>query len=334
MFSLRWVRSIKLKFSIVIVSAIGVAVLMSQVGYGFGWPLWLRPVLAALVSLAFVQVFARGMTSPLRDMATAAKEISRGDYGARITTQSVDEVGQLALAFNAMAGHLDDADRQRRELIANVSHELRTPIAGLRGGLENMLDGVVAPTTEVLQAMHGRVERLQRLVDDLLDLSRLEAGEVALHRRSLTLVEIVNGAIDEVRFDTPSVHIAVDVASDLVVDADPERLHQVVANLLNNALVHGAPPFTVTAHRSGLTAVLRVSDAGTGLPSDPLAREQLFERFHRLRVDGSHRPGSGLGLSIVRWIVELHGGTISAHTNEPHGARFDVCLPLADAPAP
>jgi signal transduction histidine kinase len=326
--SLRWVRSIKLKFSIVIVLAIATAVVMSQVGYSLGWPLWLRPVLAAAVSLTFVQVFARGMTSPLREMSSAAKGISAGDFGARVTTASVDEVGQLAVAFNSMASHLEEADRQRRDLIANVSHELRTPIAGIRGALENLIDGISVPTAELLQAMHGRVERLQHLVDDLLDLSRLESGDVAFDCQPSILADIVHGAVDEVRFDHPSVHISIDVPTDIVVMVDPERFHQVVANLLENALVHGAPPFAVQARSMTDRSILSVTDGGSGLPLDDRAREELFQRFHRGRIDGSIRPGSGLGLSIVRWIVELHGGTISAQPNLPSGSRFEVNLPM------
>jgi signal transduction histidine kinase len=329
-FTLGWVRSIKVKFTIVIVGAIGVAVVMSQVGYVFGWPLWLRPTLAVIVSLVFVQVLAHGMTSPLREMASAAKEISRGAYLQRIDTPSVDEVGQLATAFNAMAQDLVEADRQRRELIANVSHELRTPIAGIRGALENIMDGVVEPTGELVNAMHGRVERLQRLVDDLLDLSRLEAGDVAFELRPLALADVVRGAVEEVRFDHPSVDIAVDVAPDATVQGDPERLHQVVANLLHNAVLHGAAPIAITAqvelHAQAASVRLTVTDSGPGLAPD--AQQRVFDRFYRHRSGQGTPPGTGLGLSIARWIVELHGGTITAGSNQPHGARFDVLLPL------
>jgi signal transduction histidine kinase len=326
MFTLRWVPSIKLKFSIVIEVAVGVAVVMSQVGYLLGWPIWLRPMLATVVSLCFVQFLAHGMTSPLREMARAAIDISHGRYSHRIETSSVDEVGQLAAVFNVMAAELEDADRQRRELIANVSHELRTPIAGIRGAMENVIDGVVEVGPELLQSMHGRIERLQHLVDDLLDLSRLEAGDVSMDRRPLLLADVVNGAVDEVRFDHPSVHIGVDVDLALTVEGDPERLHQVVANLLQNAVIHGAPPISVRAVAEGTSARLTVSDRGRGLTSDE--RERVFERFYRAAPPGEARPGTGLGLAIVRWIVELHGGSITAEADEPHGARFDVLLPL------
>ena len=325
--SLRRVPSIKVKFSLVIVGAIGVAVLMSQVGYSLGWPLWLRPTIAIVVSLGFVQLLAHGMTRPLRDMATAAQQISRGEYHQRVDTQSVDEVGQLAQAFNTMAEELVDADRQRRELIANVSHELRTPIAGIRAALENVIDGVVSPSTELMSTMHGRIERLQRLVEDLLDLSRLESGAVALHREALLVSEVIGGAVDEARFDNPSVHIAVDVADGLRVSGDAERLHQVVANLLENAIRHGASPITVSATSTRNGVQLVVTDCGAGLTS--AAAEHVFDRFFR---GGS--SGTGLGLAIARWIVELHDGTIAVAANEPHGARFTVSLPLSVPAAP
>lgn len=320
--SLRRVPSIKAKFSLVIVGAIGAAVLMSQVGYSLGWPLWLRPTIAIVVSLGFVQLLAHGMTRPLRDMATAAEQIRRGEHHQRVETQSVDEVGQLARAFNTMAEELVIADRQRRELIANVSHELRTPIAGIRAALENVLDGVVAPSTELMSTLHGRIVRLQRLVEDLLDLSRLESGAVALRRESILVSNVIGGAVDETRFDNPSVHIAVTVADALRVSGDAERLHQVIANLLENAIRHGASPITVSAIGTKNGVQLVVADCGPGLTG--AAMEHVFDRFFR---GGS--SGTGLGLAIARWIVELHDGTITVAGNQPHGARFTVSLPFA-----
>jgi HAMP domain-containing protein len=163
------IGSIKTKFAIVILAAIGTAVVTSQVGYAFGWPIWLRPIVAAALSLIAVYFFARGLTRPLRDMAAASLSIARGNYDQRVHTASVDEVGQLAQAFNSMAADLAEVERNRKELVANVSHELRTPIAGLRATLENIADGVAEPTPETINAMLERVGRLQRLVTDLLD---------------------------------------------------------------------------------------------------------------------------------------------------------------------
>ncbi len=329
--SLRRVPSIKVKFSLVIVAAIGVAVIMSQVGYALGWPLWLRPTIAVFVSLGFVQLLAHGMTKPLRHMALAAKEISRGDYEQRIETLSVDEVGQLAVAFNAMASELRDADRQRRELIANVSHELRTPVAGIRAALENLIDGVIEPSPELMAMLHGRINRLQRLVEALLDLSRLESGTVDLKLESLVLAEVVRGAVDETRFDNPSVHISCDLDDSLRVRGDAERLHQVVANLLENAVRHGGAPISATIRSSTVGVTLTIDDCGDGFQAGE--SDRVFDRFFR-GVNGHASPGTGLGLAIVKWIVELHGGTITAAENQPRGARLTVTLPLIGDSAP
>jgi signal transduction histidine kinase len=318
---LRLTRSIKMKFSIVILAAIGTAVVTSQAGYSLGWPLWVRPTVAAAVSLIAVQFLAKGMTLPLRDMAKAARHMATGDYTHRVETSSVDEVGQLAAAFNSMAEAVADADRQQRDLIANVSHELRTPIAGLRATLENIIDGVTEPTSEVLTAMAGRVNRLERLVSDLLDLSRLEAGMAPLMTSVVNVREIVDDAVEECTAAHPEACITIAVSDEISLTADPERLHQVVSNLLANAMAHGGGLIDVTATATAENVILTVADQGHGLDGDT---DRLFERFYR--ADNS-TTGTGLGLAIVRWIVDLHGGTVCAEPNQPTGARFIVTLP-------
>jgi signal transduction histidine kinase len=318
---LRLTRSIKVKFSIVILAAIGTAVVTSQVGYSLGWPLWVRPTVAAAVSLIAVPFLAKGMTKPLRDMSKAARHMATGDYTQRVETSSVDEVGQLATAFNSMAEAVADADRQQRDLIGNVSHELRTPIAGLRATLENIIDGVTEPTPEVLATMAGRVGRLERLVSDLLDLSRLEAGMAPLMTSVVNLRDIVDDSVDECVAANPSARITIAAPDAILLTADPGRLHQVVSNLLANAIAHGYGPIAVTAAASGTHLRLTVADQGRGLDGDA---DRLFERFYR--ADNSS-TGTGLGLAIVRWIVDLHGGTVSAEPNQPTGARFIVTLP-------
>jgi two-component system, OmpR family, sensor histidine kinase BaeS len=318
---LRLTRSIKVKFSIVILAAIGTAVVTSQVGYSLGWPLWVRPTVAAAVSLIAVPFLAKGMTKPLRDMSKAARNMATGDYTQRVETSSVDEVGQLAAAFNSMAQGVADADRQQRDLIGNVSHELRTPIAGLRATLENIIDGVTEPTPEVLTTMAGRISRLERLVSDLLDLSRLEAGMTPLVVSVVNLREVVDGAVEECTAAHPAACITIAVSDKTLLTADPERLHQVVSNLLANAIAHGGGRINITAAATAGNVTLTVADQGRGLDGDA---DRLFERFYR--ADNSS-TGTGLGLAIVRWIVDLHGGTVSAEPNLPTGARFIVTLP-------
>jgi signal transduction histidine kinase len=329
---LSWNRSIKAKFAIVILAAIGTAVITSQVGYTLGWPLWLRPTIAATLSLIAVQFLAHGMTRPLRQMAKAATSIAQGRYDQRVNTASVDEVGQLAAAFNSMAADLADVERNRKELVANVSHELRTPIAGLRATLENIADGVAEPTPEVIAAMLERVGRLQRLVTDLLDLSRLEAGTAPLHLEPVHLASLVSAAADDCRRDHPSANITSSVDSAAYVNADPERLHQVLANLLDNGVRHGGPSVAVSSRRSSADMVeIVVADHGPGLADDD--RERIFDRFYRATDGRDDSGGTGLGLAIVRWIVDLHGGHVVIEPNEPSGARFVVSLPSSPTPA-
>src|SRR5829696_3873856 len=177
-------RSIKVKLGVVIVATVAGTVWVLFVGLKLGLSLELRTLLAAVIALAMVQFLARGMTSPLRDMAAAASAMARGDYSRRVRATSRDEVGELARAFNAMAAELGDADRMRRELVANVSHELRTPLGALQALLENLADGVEAPDPAALQTALAQTERLGRLVEQLLDLSELEGGGVPIEART------------------------------------------------------------------------------------------------------------------------------------------------------
>jgi signal transduction histidine kinase len=286
-----------------------------------------------VLALAMVQVLARGMTSPLREMAAAAREMARGEHGRRVTATSRDEVGDLARAFNAMAAELEEVDRVRRDLVANVSHELRTPISALQAVLENLVDGVAEPDPETLRTMVRQVERLGRLVGQLLDLSRLESGTIPLQRRPFPIRDVLEAAVDECRLHAPDTTVTVEAASDLVVDADPERVHQVVANLLENAVRHSptGAPVAVSARRAGGDRVcVEVADEGPGIAEEDAGR--VFERFYRAdAARASSDGGAGLGLAIARWIVDLHGGSIRPERREPTGCRMIVELPRSAA---
>ena len=320
--------SIKLKLGVAIVIAVGVSSTVSFVGFQLGVPLWARPIIAVAIALTMVQFLARGMTSPLREMADASMAMSRGDYDRRVTATSADEVGELARAFNAMASELAEVDRQRRDLIANVSHELRTPLTALRAQLENVVDGVGAPDDETLEVMLRQVDRLSRLVTQLLDLSRLEAGIHPFEQSEVQVAEVVDAAVAEVRLASPSADIAVDVGPHLRVVGDADRLQQVVMNLVDNAVRHsqGGAAVRVTASNGRAGVRIEVADSGPGLAEGEEGR--IFERFYRAdSARSSAEGGAGLGLSIAKWIVELHGGAIHAEAGEPHGCRVVVTLP-------
>jgi signal transduction histidine kinase len=321
--------SIKLKLGFVIAAAVAVTVFVFWVGIKIGiWPS-VSGVVAAIVAMVLVWFLARGMTSPLREMAAAASEMAKGNYDRRVRSTARDEVGELARAFNRMAAELAETDRVRRDLVANVSHELRTPITSLQAVLENLVDGVTAPDPETFATMLTQVERLGRLVKQLLDLSRLESGAVPLERTEFRVEPLLTHAVREQQLHAPEVTVSVSVDTpDLTADGDPERVHQVVANLLENAMRHtprgGA--VEVRAERCADGVTISVLDEGPGIPEADEAR--IFERFYRAdSARASSDGGAGLGLAIAQWIVDLHGGEIHPERREPHGCRMVVTLP-------
>ncbi|HZM38156.1 MAG TPA: ATP-binding protein [Acidimicrobiales bacterium] len=329
------VGSIKLKLGIAIVVAVGVSSVVSYVGFRLGVPIWARPIIAATIALALVQVLAAGMTSPLREMAAAARRMADGDWSQRVTDTSADEVGELARAFNAMARDLASVDRMRRDLVANVSHELRTPISALQARLENLVDGVEEPQPELLRSMLDQTERLGRLVAQLLDLSRLESGAAPLRRERVDAASLLDAVAVEARLGSPGREIEVAVApADLTVRADPDRIHQVLANLTANALRFGPPqrPVRLTASAGDGAVVLTVSDEGPGISAADA--ERIFERFYRADTARPTDAGAGLGLAIARWIVDLHEGLIQAAPNHPAGCTMVVRLPSQNGDTP
>jgi signal transduction histidine kinase len=323
------VPSIKLKLGFVIAAGVAVTVFVFWVLVKIGvWPS-VSGVLAGAMAMGIVWFLSRGMTSPLRQMAAAASEMAKGNYDERVSTSSRDEVGELARAFNAMAAELAETDRVRRDLVANVSHELRTPITALQAVLENLVDGVSEPDPETFRTMLAQVERLGRLVRQLLDLSRLESGAVPLERTEFRVEPLLEHAVREQQLHAPEIAVSVSVDSpDLTADGDPERVHQVVANLLENAVRHtprgGA--VVVCARRHGTGVTIEVLDEGPGI-ADADA-ERIFERFYRAdTARASTDGGAGLGLAIAQWIVDLHGGEIHPERRDPHGCRMVVTLP-------
>ena len=300
------------------------------------WQFLLAGAVAGAIALVMARFIARGMTQPLRDMAAAARRMETGDYSTRVNVRSLDEVGQLAHAFNRMSAELETIELGRRELVANVSHELKTPIAAIRAHLENLLDGVEQPDPATLEVMLAQSERLGRLVEQLLDLSKLQSGEVPLHRERVPLAPLVAQVISEIEVRGPD-HgtIARSLDEDLPpVDADPERVHQVLYNLVDNAVraTPGDGTITIEAHR--VNGDVHVSVADTGIGIDPQDLPRVFERFYRVDPSRSrHDGGTGIGLAIARSVVEAHGGQIQATSEPGQGSVFSFDLPVATEPA-
>jgi signal transduction histidine kinase len=323
--------SIKLKLGIVILAAVLVTVVVVSAGHQLGLSPVVAGVGAAALALAMVQFLAHGMTAPIRQMVSAARAMARGDYGRRVTATSRDEVGELARAFNAMAAELQEVDRLRRDLVANASHELRTPLGALQARLENLVDGVERPNQRALADALRQVERLGRLVEQLLDLSKLESGAVPLERTDIPANALLEDVAAEWRehADARGVRLEIQRSSaPFVMRVDEERMRQVLTNLVGNAVRHSPPSgrVVVSAHADDGCARVEVVDEGPGIPADEL--ERVFERFYRSdHARSTDDGGAGLGLAIARWIVELHGGTIRAAPAQPHGCRIVVELP-------
>ncbi|MFF7035044.1 MULTISPECIES: HAMP domain-containing sensor histidine kinase [Streptomyces griseus group] len=305
-------------------------------------------VFSVIATLLITQFVAHGLTAPLDEMRAVARSISHGDYTRRVSGAGRrDELGDLAQTINRMADDLEAEDRHRKELVANVSHELRTPIAALRAVLENVVDGVSAADPETMRTALQQTERLGRLVETLLDLSRLDNGVVALKSRRFEVWPYLSGVLKEANLaasqrrlssgsgnhSRTDVHLHLDVSPpELTAHADAERLHQVVANLIDNAVKHSPPHGRVTVlARRGVypeSLELEVMDEGPGIPE--AERHRVFERFNRGQAPSPHGPGSdggtGLGLAIARWAVDLHGGRIGV-AESARGCRIQVTLP-------
>jgi len=326
------VRSIKAKLGLLvgasILAATGITWLSLVV---LGWHTRYGLSLAVVVSLVVSQVLAHGMTSPLRQMTAAARQMAAGRTPAPVRATSRDEVGELARAFTAMSHDLASVDAQRRDLLANVAHELRTPVAALRAQLENLVDGVRARDDAALREALDQVERLGGLVDDLLDLARAEAGVAPLHRTAVPVAALAQDVFREVAAVHPGRRLVADVPADLVADVDAARLRQVLVNLVDNAARHapdgGRVDVRCRSDAAG-TLLVEVTDDGPGIPPDQW--DAVFERFEHSVQSPSEASapsgGTGLGLAIARWAVALHGGTIGV-VPSPHGCRIRAELP-------
>jgi signal transduction histidine kinase len=319
--------SFKAKLGVVVVGtvvvAVGLIVLSGLVGVQMRYSL---PV-GAVVAVGFVQLLGHGITAPLREMAAAARAMARGDYSRRVRAEGRDEVGELARAFNTMSADLAAVDEQRKHLVATVSHELRTPISALQALLENIVDGVTAADEATLRTALTQTQRLGRLVTQLLDLSRLESGAVPLTRTRVDVRSFLADVVAQSAVGRESTPVVVSVTpSGAYAEIDADRLHQVFANLLDNAARHSSVDAAVHISATVTAAALCVvvTDDGPGIAAPD--RDRVFDAYTRLSPTARDGGGTGLGLAIARWIVGLHGGTISI-LDTPTGCSVAVELP-------
>ena len=284
--------------------------------------------LAALLALLTGLIVARRITRPVERLIAVTRAMGRGDRTARVgPIAAPGEIGELATAFDLMANTLDRQEQLRRDLVADVAHELRTPIAVLQAGHEALLDGVTEPTPAQLASLRDEVLRLARMVGDLQTLAAAEAAALQLTMSRQDLAAIAASAADSLAARFEAAGIALERRlTPVEVLADPGRLHQVIANLLTNALkfTPAGGRVTVQAGSAGTEAVLQVSDSGPGIPAEELPR--IFDRFWRGR-GAAHVSGSGIGLAVAAELARAHGGRLAAHSEPGHGAQLTLTLP-------
>lgn len=289
----------------------------------------------AVVSAGVVSLFvARRIVRPIRELQAASRRIADGRYGERVQVSGADELAQLSRSFNQMAETLEQSETRRRQLIGDVAHELRTPLAGVIGVMEGLQDGVLPAEPATFHSVERELNRLQRLVLDLQELSRAEAGQISLNRQRVEPAEFVQTAVDRLRlqYEEKRVDLREDYQPDVpYVYVDPERMTQVMLNLLGNALQYTAEggQVNVTVTNEGRGVSIIVQDTGIGI--SPEALPYIFERFYRADRSRSRvAGGSGIGLTISRHLVQAHGGTLTAASPGPgQGSTFTVNLPRA-----
>jgi signal transduction histidine kinase len=286
---------------------------------------------AAGLALVLGLLLARTLTQPIRELTAATQAVAHGDLDQQVSVRSKDEIGELARSFNQMSSDLAKAQSVRQQMTADIAHELRTPLSVILGHVDAMEEGVLPPTPETLHIIREETAQLSRLVEDLRTLSRADAGELSLTKVPTDPHELIGKAVTSHRplAAEKGIRLEIDAKAPLPeIMVDPDRIGQVLDNLLSNALRHTPEGgrIRVFAREAGGGVEFGVSDSGPGIP--PEALPHVFDRFYR--ADSSRardQGGSGLGLAIARSIVESHGGTIHAESKPGEGASFILWVP-------
>lgn len=289
-------------------------------------------ILTVLLCAFISERLARNMARPIQAMRNFAMQVGKGHLGEKLDIRQNDELGQLAIELNRMSERLASLDKERRAFLANVSHELRTPVSNVHVTLEALASGADEDPelrSRFMQTAQDETMRLSRLIKDLLDLGRLEAGVTPLEQQPIKLRDLVNRAVRAVesRMRSKGMDISMDVP-DVQLQGDPERLLQAFLNLLDNAIKHSVPDSSVfvSGYLKDAQVAVQIQDQGAGISTSDLPH--IFEQFYT--ADRSRKgSGTGLGLAIARRIVEAHGGKITASsTGAGMGATFTICLPV------
>jgi signal transduction histidine kinase len=292
----------------------------------------LAALAAAMIALLVGILLARNLTRPLRDLTRAIHAMMAGELKQEVPVRSADELGMLTQSFNRLSADLTHANELRRQMTADIAHDLRTPLTVINAYIDGLRDGVFKPTPERFEAMHAEMQHLQRLVEDLRTLSLADAGELPMQRVPVDCSALLDrlAAAYAPQAAAHQITLQVSVRSELPeIVADPERIVQVLGNLVTNALRYtpSGGQITLSASWQGGAVALAVGDTGAGIAPDALPH--IFDRFYRGdRARSQESDESGLGLAIAKAITEAHGGRIEVESKIGRGTTFTVLLPV------
>ncbi|WP_026370357.1 sensor histidine kinase [Kallotenue papyrolyticum] len=288
---------------------------------------------AALGAAVIVSLFvSHRIVQPLQVISQVSRRMAQGSYHERTVLPSDDELAELSRSINQLAEALEHTERRRMALIADVAHELRTPLTTIEGYMEGLLDGMIQPGPRTYSLVLRESARLQRLVNELALLSRIEAGEIQVRPRMLALADVVTAVSEQIMplCEAQHLRLVVDLPRDLPpIWADPDRLSQILLNLLGNALRYTPVGGTITISARPLEGAVQITVRDTGIGIAPEHLPHLFERFYRVDKSRTRSSGgTGIGLTIARHLVHAHGGEIWAESDGPGtGAAFHLTLP-------
>ena len=286
-------------------------------------------ILSIITSIAIIWIISRRTLNPITNIVNTSKYLSKGDFTKRIDQSVSGELSEIVTAFNYMASELQKLDEQRKIMIADIAHELRTPMTNLKGYIEGWSDGIIKPDNETLKILDYQVNTLSKIIDDLSTLSLAESGMLSLNISEFELNNKISEIINnfKLRSESQNININNNITPDITINYDPQRFTQIVTNILNNSILAtddgGIISFSTSTNNNNL--LLKISDNGTGIPKDELP--YIFDRFYRTDKSRNRQSGgSGLGLSIVKYLIESHNGTIKINSELSKGTEVLIYI--------
>tara|TARA_B100001750_G_scaffold163487_1_gene132166 strand:- start:365 stop:1774 length:1410 start_codon:yes stop_codon:yes gene_type:complete len=286
-------------------------------------------ILSIMTSIAIIWIISRRTLNPITNIVNTSKYLSKGDFTKRIDQSVSGELSEIVTAFNYMASELQKLDEQRKIMIADIAHELRTPMTNLKGYIEGWSDGIIKPDNETLKILDYQVNTLSKIIDDLSTLSLAESGMLSLNISEFELNNKISEIINnfKLRSQSQNININNNITPDITINYDPQRFTQIVTNILNNSILAtddgGIISFSTSTNNNNL--LLKISDNGTGIPKDELP--YIFDRFYRTDKSRNRQSGgSGLGLSIVKYLIESHNGTIKINSELSKGTEVLISI--------